>query len=192
MKMLNMVGKTCPVPVIEAKKALREAQPNSEVQVLIDNDVARQNLQRMASKLGCGFAYENQADGNLRVTLTTPESARTQGSAEGLVVAIGKNTMGQGEDELGRALMKNFIYSLAELDSPPETILFFNGGILLTIEGSAALEDLRALEEKGSVISSCGACLDFYKKKEQLAVGSITNMYAICSAMAGADRLISL
>jgi hypothetical protein len=71
-------------------------------------------------------------------------------------------------------------------------MLFFNSGVKLTTEGSTALEDLRKLEEKGTVISSCGTCLDFYKVKDKLAVGSVTNMYAIVQAMGEAGRLISL
>jgi selenium metabolism protein YedF len=88
--------------------------------------------------------------------------------------------------------MKGFIYSLTELDTPPETVLFFNSGVKLTTEGSNAIADLKKLETKGTVIASCGTCLDFYQLKEKLAVGSVTNMYAIVAAMSGAGRLINL
>jgi selenium metabolism protein YedF len=100
--------------------------------------------------------------------------------------------MGSGNDDLGAILIKGFIYSLTELDKPPEAVLFFNSGVRLTTEGSTALEDLKKLEEKGTVISSCGTCLDFYKVKEKLAVGGVTNMYAIVEAMKEAGRLINL
>ncbi|GHU89787.1 sulfurtransferase-like selenium metabolism protein YedF [Spirochaetia bacterium] len=192
MDIIDVTGKPCPIPVIEAKKALRAVGAGSVIQLLVDNDIARQNLEKMARNSGCGFSHEAKEDGNILITLTaplTPQKAEAQG---GLVVAIGQNTMGSGSEDLGAILMKAFIYSLTELDSPPDTILFFNSGVRLTTEGSTVLKDLKTLEEKGTVISSCGTCLDFYQLKEKLAIGNVTNMYAIATAMGSAARLINL
>ncbi|GHT52266.1 sulfurtransferase-like selenium metabolism protein YedF [Spirochaetia bacterium] len=192
MDIIDVTGKPCPIPVIEAKKALRAVGAGSVIQLLVDNDIARQNLEKMARNSGCGFSHEAKEDGNILITLTaplTPQKAEAQG---GLVVAIGQNTMGSGSEDLGAILMKAFIYSLTELDSPPDTILFFNSGVRLTTEGSTVLKDLKTLEEKGAVISSCGTCLDFYQLKEKLAIGNVTNMYAIATAMGSAARLINL
>jgi selenium metabolism protein YedF len=195
MKTINVLGKPCPIPVIEAKKALRKAAPGETVRVLVDNDISRQNLEKMAAGLGCPSAFEVQGDGNIlvRITAAAPAAAPVlSGGGRGLVAAIGKNTLGAGDDELGAVLIKSFIYSLTELDSPPETLLFFNSGVRLTTEGSAVIGDLKTLEAKGTVISSCGTCLDFYRLKDKLAVGNVTNMYAIASAMADAAKVINL
>ena len=192
MELINMVGKPCPIPVIEAKKAIRMATPGQSVQLLVDNDVSRQNLQKMAEGIGCGFAYEEQPDGNVLVTLTARESCAVMEQDEGYVVAVGACTMGRGDDELGAMLMKSYIYSLTQLDFPPVSMMFFNSGVKITTEGSASLEDLKALEAKGTVIASCGACLDFYQLKEKLQVGSVTNMYAIAGTMSNASRLVNL
>jgi selenium metabolism protein YedF len=199
MEIIDVLGKPCPIPVIEAKKALRKAAPGETVRVLVDNDMSRQNLEKMAAGLGCPSAFEAQGDGNILVSITAAVTAAAAGPApvlagggQDLVIAIGKNTLGAGNDELGAILMKGFIYSLTELDTPPETLLFFNSGVRLSTEGSSAIGDLKTLEAKGTVISSCGTCLDFYKLKDQLAVGNVTNMYAIVSAMAGAAKLINL
>ena len=192
MEQINMVRKPCPIPVIEAKKAIRAAEPGQTVQILVDNDVARQNLQKMAAGIGCSFAYEAQPDGNVLVTLTAREACAVTEQDAGFVVAVGTCAMGRGDDELGAMLMKSYLYSLTQLDFPPATMLFFNSGVKLTTEGSASIEDLKALEEKGTAIVSCGACLDFYSLKEKLQVGSVTNMYAIAEAMAGAARLVNL
>ena len=62
------------------------------------------------------------------------------------VVAIGANTMGAGAEELGKTLLKAFVFALTQQDKLPKTILFYNGGAALTCEGSAMLEDLKALE----------------------------------------------
>jgi selenium metabolism protein YedF len=214
MEIVNVLGKPCPIPVIEAKKALRKAAPGEGVQILVDNDISRQNLEKMARGLGYAAAFEVREDGNILVSIgpaakpglgagadsaagpaVSPAAAcvlSTAPEAQGLVVAIGKNTMGTGNDELGAVLIKSFIYSLTELDSPPETLLFFNSGVYLSTQGSNVIADLKTLEEKGTVIASCGTCLDFYKIKDKLAVGSVTNMYAIASALAEAAKLINL
>jgi selenium metabolism protein YedF len=197
MTFVNVVGKPCPIPVIEAKKALRKAAGGEQIQVLVDNDISRQNLEKMAKGLGCPFSCEKQNDGNILVTLTAAGIAAGAdpscgGGSGGLVLAIGQNTMGSGNDELGAILVKAFIYSLTELDRPPETMLFFNSGVKLTTEGSGVIADLKTLESKGTVVSSCGTCLDFYGLKEKLAVGNVTNMYAIVSAMEEAGKLINL
>jgi selenium metabolism protein YedF len=194
MELINVLGKPCPIPVIEAKKALRKKAAGEQVQLLVDNDISRQNLEKMAAGMGCAFSYEKREDGNILVTITTAAStsASVSGGGGSLVIAFGKNTMGTGSDDLGAILMKAFIYSLTELDTPPEILLFFNSGVRLTTEGSTAVDDLKKLEAKGTIISSCGTCLDFYGLKEKLVVGNITNMYAIASAMAGAGKLINL
>jgi selenium metabolism protein YedF len=193
MEIINVIGKPCPIPVIEAKKALRKIPAGEKIQILVDNDLSCRNLEKMARAVGSPCEYEKQEDGNILVTITAAQETRTADAGGGsLVVAIGRNTMGSGNDDLGAILIKGFIYSLTELDKPPEAMLFFNSGVRLTTEGSTALEDLKKLEEKGTVISSCGTCLDFYKVKDKLAVGSVTNMYAIVQAMGEAGRLINL
>jgi selenium metabolism protein YedF len=193
MEIINVLGKPCPIPVIEAKKALRKSAPGEKIQILVDNDVSRQNLEKMAGGMGSPFACEKQGDGNILITITAAQAqAQAAGGGGNLVVAISKNTMGAGNDELGAILIKAFIYSLTELDTPPETLLFFNSGVKLCVEGSSSIADLKKLEEKGAIISSCGTCLDFYRLKEKLAVGNVTNMYAIASAMGDAGRLVNL
>jgi selenium metabolism protein YedF len=196
MEIIDVRGKPCPIPVIEAKKALRKAAAGEAVRVLVDNDISRQNLEKMAGGLDCPCSFETREDGNILVTITaragSPDAGRSPADDQGLVAAIGKNTMGTGSDELGAILIKGFIYALTELDRPPEALLFFNSGVRLTTEGSSVIGDLKKLQEKGTVVSSCGTCLDFYQLKDKLAVGNVTNMYAIASAMAGAARLINL
>lgn len=108
------------------------------------------------------------------------------------MIGIGSDRMGSGSDELGAVLMKSFLYTVSQTEPRPEAILFFNGGVHLTCEGSEALEDLRALEAAGTAIQSCGMCLDYYSLREKLAVGEVSNMYAIYERLAGADRRLVL
>ena len=91
---------------------------------------------------------------------------------------------------LSAYLLKAFLYALSQQESLPKTILFYNGGAFLTCEGSLSLEDLKSMAERGVEILTCGTCLNHYGLKEQLAVGEVTNMYAIVEKMAAADRIL--
>ena len=106
------------------------------------------------------------------------------------LVVLRSSKMGEGSEGLGTALMKSFIYALTELGELPETILLYNGGAYLSCEGSDSLEDLRSLEAQGVEIMTCGTCLNYYGITDKLAVGSVTNMYAIVEKMSEADTII--
>ena len=105
-------------------------------------------------------------------------------------MAVDTDVMGRGSDELGRTLMKGFLFAVSQLPTLPRTMLFYNGGAWLTVEGSESLEDLRALEQRGVEILTCGTCLNYYGISEKLAVGSITNMYAIAEKLSGAGKVV--
>ncbi|MFD2305262.1 sulfurtransferase-like selenium metabolism protein YedF [Enterococcus termitis] len=192
---INTLGKPCPIPVIEAKKAIRELQKDGgTIEIVVDNEVAVKNIEKMAVGLGL-ITTSKQVQAEERVVeIVVPknmEQTRSEQTDRDWVVAIGRKTMGDGDSDLGELLMKSYIYALTELDTPPEHLLFFNSGAFLTNENSAALKDLKLLQEKGTQISTCGACLDFYHIKETLAIGEITNMYGIAETMAQAKKVIN-
>ena len=86
--------------------------------------------------------------------------------------------------------MKGFVYALTQLDELPETVLIYNGGAKLSVEGSQSLEDLKTLEAQGVEVLTCGTCLNYYGLTDQLRVGSVTNMYEIVEKMAGARVVV--
>ena len=102
------------------------------------------------------------------------------------VAVISSNVMGNGDDELGKILIKGFIYALSQMD----TILFYNGGEKITTEDSESLEDLKKMVEEGVEILTCGTCLKHYGLMEKLMVGKVTDMYTIAERMTGADKVI--
>ena len=106
------------------------------------------------------------------------------------VVVISSDRMGEGNDELGKVLIKGFIYAITQLETLPKTVIFYNGGATIPVEGSVSLEDLKNLEAQGVEIITCGTCLDYYNLKEKLAVGSVTNMYTIVEKMSKASCII--
>ena len=120
----------------------------------------------------------------------TAEAACVPDARDNTVVVISSDRMGEGEEELGKVLIKGYIYALTQLETLPKTILFYNKGAYLTCEGSASLEDLKSLEAQGVEIFTCGTCLNYYGLTEELKVGEVTNMYVITEKMTNADKII--
>ena len=93
-------------------------------------------------------------------------------------------------EELGRLLLKNFINTLVEVTEAPDRILFVNTGVLMATEGSEVLEALEMLGNRGVEIASCGVCLDFFKCKDKLRAGTVTNMFTIVESMLKAGLVV--
>ena len=199
---VNAIGDTCPIPVVKAKNAIKELGGAGTVEVLVDNEIAVQNLGKMAKQKGYAFASEKLGAAEFKVTMTVGESAEQQnvddipevcavpGHKKNVVVAINSAKMGVGHDELGGVLIKGFIFALTQMDELPSAILFYNGGATLTTEGSASLEDLKNLEAQGVEILTCGTCLNYYGLGDKLCVGEVTNMYSIVEKLTGADLVV--
>jgi len=109
-----------------------------------------------------------------------------------LVLLVTKDELGQGPIELGWVLMRSFLKALAGSETKPERAIFVNTGVRLTTEGSEVLSDIKALEDAGVEILSCGTCLDYFDLKQKLSVGKSTNMHDTVSALMTACRVISL
>ena len=103
---------------------------------------------------------------------------------------LSSETMGEGSEELGRLLMKGFIYALSQQEILPETVLLYNGGAKLSCEGAETLDDMKNLEALGVEILTCGTCLNFYGLTDKLSVGKITDMYTICEKLTEADKVV--
>ena len=201
--LVNAMGEQCPIPVVKATRALREMTEPGTLEIHVDNEIAVQNLTRLGAGQGCAVQAEKRGEGAYAVRILVrsvpvdggavqaPEAVPCVPDARGdLVVAVGSAAMGQGSDELGGVLMKGFLFALGQLPRLPGTVLFYNGGAHLTVEGSASLEDLKNLEAQGVEILTCGTCLNHYGLAGKLAVGGVTNMYTIVEKLAGAGRVI--
>ena len=195
---IDAKGLACPGPVIATKKAL-ESIEQGIVTIVVDNEVAKENVVKFATAHGCGVSITKQA-GDFTVKITKGEAvlapdkiaAPLSAPTENLVYLITQNTLGHGSSELGAVLMKSFMYALLESTVMPKTILFMNAGVMLTIQSSPVLEHLETLKQRGVEILSCGTCLDYFAVKNELAIGGVTNMYTIIEAMSGANKVITL
>lgn len=199
-KTIDCMGMACPLPVVNTKKAVEELNEAGVLTVLVDNEIAVQNLQRFATHKGFPTAAEKKAENEYAVMITVDGGATEGDQAEivctpdvrrsGMLVVLSGNTMGSGDEKLGTSLMKAFVFALTKQDQLPETILCYNTGAYLTCEGADTLEDLKLLESEGVTILTCGTCLDFYGLKEKLAVGGVTNMYDIVERMEKAAAIV--
>lgn len=186
---VDAIGQVCPVPIIMTKNALKEIE-EGQVEVSVDNKISLENLEKMSREMGYDYSVENSGEIFKIVINKVREQVEFREKEENSVVVIDSLYMGKGDLELGKILMKGFIYTLSEMEELPKTILFYNEGVKLAIDGSETLEDLRSLESRGVEILSCGTCLNFYGLTEKLKVGSITNMYTIVERQMKATRVI--
>lgn len=204
-KIVDARGLACPLPVVNAKKAAEELHTGDVLTVLVDNEIAVQNLQKFAKQKGFSATGEKKAEKEFEVTINVVSDVAVQAVAEeaeeeivcavdsrknGMVVVLSANVMGTGDEKLGTNLMKAFVFAVTKQDQLPETIVCYNTGAYLTCEGADTLEDLKALEAEGVNILTCGTCLDFYGIKDKLAVGAVTNMYEIVEVMEKAKNIV--
>ena len=195
----------CPQPLILTKNALEGGQ--NEILVLIDTDTAKQNILKYCNKMGYEAELTEQ-DGHtvIKINKTLSDSSQTtkelsnisetkiilQEADKKKVYFIGTNLLGSGSEDLGKLLMKGFIYTITQVKPYPEAIIFLNSGVKLACENSDSIDDLNKLLQAGTKIVSCGTCLDFYQIKDKLKVGEITNMYDIVETISASNNVVSI
>lgn len=201
MLTVNAIGDACPIPVVKTKKAIEALTADETVVVLVDNETALQNVTKAARTMGFEAQQETVSDKEFKITIQVvkgvaapaeeaPAACCCEGYKKNVVVAVSSDKMGEGSEELGKVLIKAFFFALTQQDELPGTIIFYNGGVKLSTEGSPVLEDLKNLAAQGVEVISCGTCLNFYQLSEKLAVGEVSNMYDIVEHLRKADVVV--
>ena len=201
MLTVNAIGDACPIPVVKTKKAIEALTADETVVVLVDNETALQNVTKAARTMGFEVQQETVSDKEFKITIQVvkgvaapaeeaPAACCCEGYKKNYVVAVSSDKMGEGSEELGKVLIKAFFFALTQQDELPGTIIFYNGGVKLSTEGSPVLEDLKNLAAQGVEVISCGTCLNFYQLYEKLAVGEVSNMYDIVEHLRKADVVV--
>lgn len=195
-RMIDAKGLTCPLPVIQTRKALKE-MADGVLEVTVDNSIALQNLEKMAKQLGLSYTAKTVNEGEFTLeVMVGPGSQGVEVASTPMpnlgdkVVVLSSALMGVGDPALGTILMRSFLYTLTELEQLPAKVVLYNSGVKLACEGSDSLVDLVHLAERGVEVLSCGTCLDFYQLTPMLAVGAITNMYEIARIQMEAGQII--
>lgn len=191
-------GLACPQPLILTRKALLKLSSGDTVDVLIDNPTSMQNVERFCKENGASVqVYEN--NGVYTLTVRKEKELTVSSGVEqycdipaprSSVICIKSDRMGSGADELGEILMKGLINTVNSSEHLPETVVFYNNGVKLTLQESPVLPSLKELEAKGVSIMVCGTCADYYKVKELVGVGVISNLYDIYNVLAQAGHIV--
>lgn len=185
----------CPQPVIRTREALEEAKDT--LVVIVDNEGSCTNVSRFAESQGHAVEVERRhGDFHVRIVKggggeageAPPIACATAG--RDMVVYVSSETMGRGDDELGGILMAAFLDTLSQLAAEISHVIFVNAGVKLVVAGSPVLEQIGHLEQMGADLLVCGTCLNHFGLKDELAVGSVSNMLAIIETLSGAGRVL--
>ena len=206
-KIVDARGELCPKPLIMTKKALKGF--TGEIEILLDNLTACENVTRYLSDNGVVFSSSGTGDD--RIITINSESASSAGdlpdpdgyctvpaleplqplsAKAGHVICFTKDTMGSGSDELGEILIKAFCNTIKEIEPLPKALVFYNGGVNLALQGSPVLESIQEVEKSGVKILVCGTCADYFGVKDKVGAGIISNMYDIMECLTGAGHII--
>jgi selenium metabolism protein YedF len=200
MKTVDARGLKCPMPLILTKRALLESEQDERLEILIDNETSLSNVSRFLRDHSMALQVVNEG-GLFRLTVGKTGTIGEETNAEeycevpqpeagGYLVCVQKPIVGDGADELGARLVQLFINTLPDIDRKPTAIVFLNSSVFFTLADSPILEPLKKLEESGIQILVCGTCLDFFQKKDELAVGLVSNMYEILDRMSKAPKVL--
>ena len=196
---LDCRGMDCPAPVLETKKIIEQNHPEA-LEILVDNEAAKQNVIRFLESQGYN-ANASGAAGDFIVLGSRSEACdvceisfeeKAVSEKKKIMILVATDCFGQGSDELGEKLMGNFIKTLKEMGDELWRLVFVNNGVKLTINGAETLPDLKALEDQGLDILVCGTCLTYFDLLDKKAVGETTNMLDIVTAMQLSDKVINI
>jgi selenium metabolism protein YedF len=202
MRVVDTKGQKCPVPIIETKKALRESKNGETFIVVTDNRTAFSNITRFLKDNKVKFTVrEENGTWIFNITNETGRSQTTDPKeycdpvslpvpTGDFAVVISSEIMGQGDDELGRRLMKSFFTAISCLDKLPGTVVFYNSGVKLTVMDSEIIDILNELLDKGAEILICGTCVDHFNLAGRINVGTICDMYIITQKLSEAGNII--
>lgn len=195
---INAMGKQCPIPLVMLKNSIKEHGQN-QYQITVDNKIAVENITKLCKHFNYNFSYEQNNDEFVCI-IGVGKDAKIDDSINNIqtiksdelndVFIFDSNVLGDGEDKLGKILIKGFIFTLSQEQHFPKTIICYNSGVKLVCGDSETIQDFKTLADKGTDIIACGTCLDFYGIKDNIKVGRICNMYDIVSIINAANKVV--
>ena len=203
-KKIDCRGLACPAPVLKTKELIEQEKPEKLI-VIVDNEAARQNVTRFmeyqgfnvsASEEGSDFhvtGHAGEGAGEGAEPAVKPEKAiESEELKQKILIMVGSDRMGHGDDALGLKLMVSFLKTVKEMGDELWRLVFVNNGVKMTISDSEVLPVLEELEKSGVYILVCGTCLTHFNLLEKKMVGETTNMLDIVTAMQLADKVVNI
>lgn len=204
-KHLDASGQACPLPVMMAKKEIDAG--TTDFTITVDNDMAVENLKKLANSQNflatvilkeeahfiLEFHLEAAGENPGSPQAPAPQKSSIDSATPGSwAIFMGRDIIGSGDYELGRSLARMYFYTISQGKDIPQSILFMNNGVKLPTLDDQVVTHLKVLAERGVEILVCGTCLDYYRLKDQLKIGELSNMYDITERMAAATKVITL
>ena len=193
---IDAKGLACPQPVVLTRNALAEIE-NGAVIVCVGNETARDNVQRMAENEGCAVMVEGEGSDGFKLNITkinfskvTRELSTGKKSIEGPLVYLFESDYIGRSRELGKVLVNGFLNAITSLPKRESRIIFISNGVKLSTKGSYVLDTLSKLKESGFEMLICGTCLDFFKIRDKVQIGTISNALEIMETLTNADKVI--
>lgn len=202
MRIVDTRGQLCPAPLVAAKRALKESSEGDSFQLLIDNLTSYNNVCRFLKDNNTSFQIsQNGGIWTLTITKGTsdyklkneesyPQNDVAHFQKGDFIIVISSDKMGDGDEDLGRLLMSNFIKAVKDLDKLPQKMLFYNKGVTLAIKSSPLIDHLTDLEKMGVEIMLCATCINHYGLGDKVGAGILSNMYTIAEIMASAGNVV--
>ncbi|MBT3257237.1 MAG: sulfurtransferase-like selenium metabolism protein YedF [Deltaproteobacteria bacterium] len=193
-------GLACPAPVLKTKELIEQEKPENLI-VIVDNEAARQNVTRFmeyqgfnvsASEEGTDFHVTGHAGEGAEPTVKPEKTIESEELKQKIMVMVGSDRVGHGDDELGLKLMVSFLKTVKEMGDELWRLVFVNNGVKMTTSDSEVLPVLEELEKSGVYILVCGTCLTHFNLLEKKMVGETTNMLDIVTAMQLADKVVNI
>ena len=193
MMRIDATGKPCPQPVMLAKKAVDGGA--EALEVTVDNPVSASNVTRFLESQGYSVTPSGEVprlvlearktgEAGPEPALTCPSSPSTGDYG----VLLLSRTLGGESPELGEALMKAFLGTLAQRTPLPSVLALMNGAVFLALKDSSAHETLAEMATKGVQVLVCGTCTKHFDVTDRVAVGTISNMFEITEAVYGTAK----
>jgi selenium metabolism protein YedF len=202
MRIVDTRGQQCPAPLIATRKALKDSQTGESFTVLTDNKTSFENVSRYLKDNSILFNADEK-NGIWTITVTRGVEPMPAVEAEkycttgiphlnqgDFVIAFSSDKMGEGDDELGRLLVINFVKAVKDLDVLPSKLVFYNSGVKLGTEDSPVCDHLKEIESMGVRLYFCATCVNFYSLQEKVRLGTLSNMFEIAQALASAGNVI--
>jgi selenium metabolism protein YedF len=202
MRIVDTRGQQCPAPLIATKRTLKESKTGESFKVITDNITSFGNVSRFLKDNRIQFRTEEK-DGIWTIIITKSTESEPSINDEdycttdiphlkkgNFVIAFTSDKMGEGEEELGRLLITNFIKAIKDLDVLPAKMVFYNNGVKLGVIESPVYEHLEEIENMGVSLLFCATCVNFYSLQDRVKIGTLSNMFEIAQVLASAGNVV--
>lgn len=193
---MNCKSLVSPQPVLFAREALDTMDPGDELDVVLDNDAAADELIEFAVNQG-HKAERTTVKGDMAVKITKGTNDKVLKPARqpeniGSIITVSSSRFGQGNPRLGESLMSSWFYVLTNSDPLPDAILFFNAGVALCCKDSPVLRDLKTIVSEGVKVYVDEASLNFYGYSDNLEIGEKKDLSTMAGMMLAASKVTAI